>query len=175
MSIEKKRAQIVASIWQAIAQSEGDLSSLPKEQQEDMVGKIADQVMLTINGMLDEESEAPTVELDELDERILWQGRPFLSLVESYILTNERLKIVKGLLSRDVENFELIRIQDIDLSQGVSDRILGIGDIEIKGHDPSDPEVVLRNVSDPEKVYEALRRTWLEARKRHGLEFREFM
>lgn len=175
MSIERTRSQIVASIWQAIAQSEGDLSSLPKEQQEDMVSKIADQVMLTMNSMLNEETEPPKVELDELDERILWQGRPFLSLVESYVLTNERLKIIKGLLSRDIENFELIRIQDIDLSQGVSDRILGIGDIEIKGHDPSDPEVVLRNISDPEKVYETLRRTWLEARKRHGLEFREFM
>lgn len=140
-----------------------------------MVSKIADQVMLTMNSMLNEETEPPKVELDELDERILWQGRPFLSLVESYVLTNERLKIIKGLLSRDIENFELIRIQDIDLSQGVSDRILGIGDIEIKGHDPSDPEVVLRNISDPEKVYETLRRTWLEARKRHGLEFREFM
>lgn len=175
MSIEKTRSQIVASIWQAIAQSEGDLSGLPKEQQDDMVNKITDQVMLTMNSLLDEESEPPTVELDELDERIVWQGRPFLSLVESYVLTNERLKIVKGLLSRDVENFELIRVQDIDMSQDVSDRILGIGDIEIKGEDPSNPEVVLRNVSDPEDVYETLRRAWLEARKRHGLEFREFM
>jgi hypothetical protein len=34
---------------------------------------------------------------------------------------------------------------------------------------------VLRNVRDPEQVYEILRRAWLDSRKRHGLEFREFM
>jgi len=106
---------------------------------------------------------------------LLWEGRPFLSLVESYQLTSERVKIITGLVSRHVENFELIRVQDIDFKQGVSERILNIGDVTIRGHDPSDPVVVLRNVSKPEEVYETMRRAWLEARKRHGLQFREFM
>jgi hypothetical protein len=50
-----------------------------------------------------------------------------------------------------------------------------LGDISIKGQDPSHPEIVLRNVAKPEDVYEILRKAWLEARKRHGLQFREFM
>ena len=79
------------------------------------------------------------------------------------------------MFSRDIENFELIRIQDIDLSQGVHERVMGIGDVTIKGHDASAPEVVLRNVKNPEDVYETLRKAWLEARKRHGLQFREYM
>ena len=49
------------------------------------------------------------------------------------------------------------------------------GDIFIKGQDASNPEVILRNVAKPEEVYEVLRKAWLEARKRHGLQFREFM
>jgi hypothetical protein len=53
--------------------------------------------------------------------------------------------------------------------------MLGIGNITIRGHDVSDPKIVLRNVKGPDEVYEMLRRAWLEARKRHGLEFREFM
>ena len=98
-----------------------------------------------------------------------------LALVESYVVTTERIKVVKGLLSRDVENFELIRIQDIDLSQGMGERMLGIGDITIRGQDASKPTLVLRNIPKPEELYETLRRAWLEARKRYGLQFREYM
>jgi len=177
MSIDKLRAQVIGSIWQAIAQSGVDLSTVPQDQQEIMVSKIADGVMVTMDGILGEEMPLTTAEdeVDEQDERVLWKGRPFLSLVEYYTITSERLKINTGLASKHVENFELIRIQDIDFKQGMGERMLGIGDINIRGHDPSNPDIVLRNVSKPEEVYEIIRKAWLEARKRHGLQFREFM
>jgi Bacterial PH domain len=79
------------------------------------------------------------------------------------------------LFGRDVEIFELIRVQDIDYKQNMGERIINRGDIFIRGQDPSKPEIVLRNIVDPEKVYETLRKAWLSARKRHGLQFREFM
>lgn len=177
MSIEKQRAQVVSTIWKAIAQSQVDLSKVPHDQQEQLVSEIADQVMMSVDVLMDDIPDVPPIDYDLEDDQeiVLWEGRPFLSLVESYAITNERLKIVKGMFSRDVENFELIRIQDIDLSQGVHERVMGIGDVAIKGHDASSPEVVLRNVKSPEAVYESLRKAWLEARKRHGLQFREFM
>lgn len=176
MAIEQTRAQVIANIWQAIAQSGIDLSSVPHDQQEELVVKIADNIMLGMNVMMDEEEStlAEEIEISE-DEQVLWTGRPFLSMVESYAITTERIKIIKGLFSRNLENYELIRVQDIDLSQGVDERIFNIGDLTIRGHDPSDPTVILRNVSNPDEVYEILRRAWLEARKRHGLQFREYM
>ena len=177
MSIDKLRAQVISSIWQAIAQSGVDLSSITQDQQEKVVSKIADGVMVTMDSIMGEEMTLITTEdeVDELGERILWKGRPFLSLVENYTITSERLKIITGLLSQRVENFELIRIQDIDLKQNVSERMMGIGDVTIRGADKSDPEIVIRNVKDPEKVYEIMRRAWLDARKRYGLQFREYM
>jgi hypothetical protein len=175
MNLKEIHSLIVASIWRAIAESKVDLSGVPQEQRDEMVNQIADNVLDTVNDLLDQVKEEQVIELGEGDETVLWKGRPFLSLVESYVLTNERLKVVRGLISRDIENFELVRVQDIDLSLNVSDRILGIGDIVIKGADPSSPEVVIRNVKAPQDVYEILRRAWLEARKKHGLQFREFM
>lgn len=177
MSINNIRTQLIASIWQAIAQSKVDLSAIPQDQQETLVGKIADSMMLAMDKIIDDEiQEAPVVEpVDEYDEPVLWSGRPFLSIVEDYVITTERIKIITGLLSRHIENFELIRMQDIDYKQGLTERMLGVGDIVIRGHDPSDPEITLRNVHNPEEIYELLRRAWLEARKRHGLQFREFM
>ena len=177
MTIDNIRAKIIANVWQAIAQSGVDLSAVPREQQEKLVGDIADNLMVTVNGMLDESPAMPKTEpdVDEHGEQVLWEGRPFLSLVEFYVLTSERIKIRQGLLGRDIENFELIRVQDIDLKQGVTERILGIGDVTIHGHDVSDPTIVLRNIPKPDEVYEILRRAWLEARKRYGLQFREYM
>jgi hypothetical protein len=177
MNIEKTQAHIRSGIWQAIAQSGVDLSGVPQEQQEIMVSTIANQLLLTVNELLD---EVPKPEIqpepgDEFDEQELWRGRPFLSISESYILTNERIRITKGIVGRDMDNYELIRLQDIDLTQGLTERLLNIGDIHLRGHDPSTPEVVLRNISKPEEVYEIIRRAWLAARKRHGLQFREEM
>ena len=179
MSIEKTRAQITASIWQAFAQSEIDLSAIPKEDQEKLAAALADSLLSTFDDLL-ETAQGPPAPLpaappDEHDEEVLWEGRPFLSLVEKYVITNERVKIIKGMVSRDIENFELIRIQDIDVKQNLSERVLRIGDITIRGADASAEEIVLRTVRDPEGVYETMRRAWLEARKRHGLQFREYM
>jgi hypothetical protein len=177
MNIEQTRAQVIAGVWQAVAQSGVDLTTIPQDQQEKLVSAIANHLLQTVNGMLDEVS-APVVPPDpssEFDEQELWQGRPFLSISESYLLTNERLRIRKGFVGREIENYELIRIQDIDFSQNLSERLLNIGDIHLRGHDPSNPEVVLRNIAKPEEVYEILRRAWLAARKSHGLLFREEM
>jgi hypothetical protein len=182
MSIDATRAQVIARIWQAVAQSGIDLSSIPQDQQEKLVGKIADQMLFTLNDLLDdvprpaaEDDSHPVEKTGEYEEEVLWKGRPFLSLVEDYTITSDRLKIVRGFLSKDIENFELVRVQDIDLSRGVTDRLLNLGDIDIRGADPSQSQFTLRNIPDPEGVYELLRKAWLEARKRHGLQFREFM
>ena len=177
MSIEKIRAQLISSIWQAVAQSGVDLSSVPQDQQEKLVGKIADNAMVTMDSILEEEASSKPADekQDSQDERVIWQGRPFLSMVENYTITTERIKITKGLLARNVENFELIRIQDIDYKQGVTERMVGVGDINIRGQDASEPQVVLRNVSNPEEVYNVLRKAWMDARKRYGLQFREYM
>jgi Bacterial PH domain len=179
MDLEKSRAKLVSDIWQAFAQSGVDLSAVPTEQQEVLVNKIADKALLSMDKLLDQEISQipfePEPVDDGLEEHILWEGRPFLSMVERYTLTSERLKITHGMIGRKVENFELIRMQDIDYKQNVGERITNLGDITIRGQDASEPMVVLRNIANPEDVYETLRKAWLEARKRHGLQFREYM
>jgi hypothetical protein len=178
MSIEQYRTKIKSGVWQAIAQSKVDLSALSAEDQNKLVESISDQVLIAVNDLIEEQAapqlQKPQVDLSD-DEQIVWEGKPFLSLVEFYVITTDRIKISKGLLGKDYENYELIRVQDIDVSQGFSERILGIGDITVTGADPSQPTVVLRNVRDPRGVYELMRKAWLAARKKYGLIFREDM
>ena len=171
MEIQQIRAKVKSSIWQAVAQSGVNLASVPAEQQSKLVDSIADTLLETINEVMDDAPGAkPRVDaLLDGEEQIIWEGRPFLSLVESYVITSERIKTVKGLIGKDIENFELIRVQDVDVSQNLSERIFNIGDITIRGHDPSDPTLELRNIKDPQAVYELLRKAWLAARKKYGL------
>ena len=179
MSIDTYQSKVKSSIWKAIAQSGLPINSIPMDQQNKFVDHLADNLLVTVNELLEDVAKPVTatklaVELDE-EETIIWEGRPFLSLVENYTLTNERIKIITGLIGKDIENYELIRVQDIDIVQNVSERIMGIGDIIIKGADQSSASVVLRNIHDPQEVYELLRKAWLAARKKYGLIFREEM
>jgi len=177
MSIEQYRAKVKSGVWQAFAQSGVDLKSIPSEQQNKLADTITDNVLLSVNDILEQAPHPAGVTPVELegDEQMIWEGRPFLSLVEFYTITSERVKVVKGLFGKDIENFELIRIQDIDVTQNLSERMLGIGDIKITGADATTPTVTLRDVRDPQDVYEKLRRAWLAARKKYGLIFREDM
>lgn len=181
MTIKEAQARIKARVWQAVAQAQLDLSALDKETLESFVDLVTESALLEIDGELDasilstRNEESPEEDDDEFGEEILWQGRPFLSLVLNYTVTNERIKITSGLLGKTHENVELIRVQDIDHSQTFGERLLKIGDINIRSHDPSHPEIVLRNVQDPGSVYEILRRAVLDARKRHNFSYREEM
>jgi hypothetical protein len=176
MSIEKNRQRVAGAVRQGLAKGGLDLAGLPADKQEMLVGAVSDSVLTSVNEMLDDITKTPAEELQMAgDEHVLWQGRPFLSIDERYVITTQRVKIIKGVLARKVENYELIRVQDIDYKQGLGERIAGIGDIFIRGHDPSSPEIVLKNVPQPEAVYEVLRKAWLAARKTYGLQFRDIV
>ena len=62
-------------------------------------------------------------------------------------LTNKRLIIKRGLISRKTEEISCNRIEEVNLSQTVIQRILGSGDILIRGVGAG--EIFLRNIDDP--------------------------
>ena len=177
MSIDHIRKIVSEGIMQGLAQSDLDLEKLPTERQESLVDNLSDIMLNTFDSLIAKEYEENNdLDLKTVDEEaVFWKGRPFLSIVESYIITSETIKVIKGFISRNFENYELIRVQDIDYNQNISERILNLGDITVRGQDPSNPTLVLRNIPNPELVYENLRRAWLDAREKYGLEFREFM
>ncbi len=53
---------------------------------------------------------------------------------KKYQLTNQRVVIQKGILRREkILSIQYPKIQDIEISQGIVDRIISAGDIEIYG------------------------------------------
>lgn len=182
MSLKEVKAKIKARVWQAVAQAELDVSALDKETLETLVDLVAEAAMLESDDEMDKSLAAAMPEtavsadiLNDAKEDILWEGRPFLSISLHYTITDERIRITEGFLGKARENVELIRIQDVDYSQTFSERILNLGDINIRSHDSSHPLVTLKNIKDPERVYEILRRAILKARKKHNFTYREEM
>ncbi len=177
MTIQANRDRVVGRIWQAVAQSGVDVSPIPRDQMDRLVASVADGVLHEFDAMLDEIGAAQTrvvgvptaapVAGAPVDEQILWEGRPFLSLVERYVVTNQRVRIITGLVGRANEDIELIRVKDVDHTQGVSERLLSIGDVQLHSVDASRPSAVLRNVKDPQAVHEIVRRAMLDARKKY--------
>jgi hypothetical protein len=186
MSIQEARTRIQARAWRDIAQSGLDLSPLPRPTLEALVDLVSDAALLEIDDELAatlKREPAPALVAQEAaeasvtgeDEQILWEGRPFLTITIRYLITNQRVRIIEGLIGKTREDIELVKIQDMSQSQTVRERLLNLGDITIRSSDRSHPVVVLDNIKDPQAVHETLRRAVLKAREEHGLRFREQM
>jgi hypothetical protein len=99
-------------------------------------------------------------------EKTLWKGRPFFTFNERYIVTTERVCVIYGLISRQRDDIELLRLRDLDYRQNVGERLISLGDITLYSTDASMPHIILRNVHRPDKVHEIIRRAMLSARQR---------
>jgi uncharacterized membrane protein YdbT with pleckstrin-like domain len=74
-----------------------------------------------------------------------------------YRLTTQRLFVHRGILTRVTDQMELIRVDDVQLRQGVIDRIVDTGDVIVLGTDETDENVTLESIGRPAEVAEALR------------------
>ena len=180
MAITEAKSRIVSRIWASIASSGVPVNSIPQPQLDTLVNAIADGVLVAIDQEFEEAgmpSRGLAAEAAPLDteEKLLWEGRPFLSFTTYYRITNQRVRAQYGIVGRDFDDIELIRIQDLDRSQGLSERVLGIGDIHILSADPSRPKLVLNNVADPDQVHEILRKAMLAARTKYRYSVQEEM
>jgi hypothetical protein len=179
-NLEAIKTQAREQVWKSIAQSGQSISSIPPEELEVLVDAILDGVMILIDESLEDaglpgRSDIASTDVLDSDERVLWEGRPFLSIRTYYQITTERIRIIHGLLGKDRDDIELIRIQDIDFQQSMTERAFGVGDILIRSADPTLPETRLNNVKQPEEVHEILRRAMLNARKRFRYSVQEEM
>ncbi len=92
-----------------------------------------------------------------------------------YRLTTQRLFAQTGLIAKHLEEVELFRVKDVELSQGVLDRLLGVGTVTVLSTDDTAPRLELRGVLRPMEVKEQIRTAFRAARQREGLRTGEFI
>ena len=69
-----------------------------------------------------------------------------------YFLTEEKLLIETGVLSRREEEIRLSRIMDITMKRSLGERIFNLGTIHCCSADKSTPEFNIRRIKSPAKV-----------------------
>jgi uncharacterized membrane protein YdbT with pleckstrin-like domain len=69
-----------------------------------------------------------------------------------YTITDRRLNIKVGIIARKVQETRLQRVQNVNYSQGVYERIMQIGDVEFTTAGTDESNFVFAGVAQPEEV-----------------------
>lgn len=79
-------------------------------------------------------------------------------IATTYTITDQRLHIRRGIVARRVQETRLDRVQNVNTSQSVLERILQIGSVDFDTAGGDDFEFAFKGVANPEKVVAAVDR-----------------
>jgi uncharacterized membrane protein YdbT with pleckstrin-like domain len=137
--------------------------------------------------------EAFTAERDAEIEKTLFEGHPavvhnigqwFLVVLTlgiaylvmwvksrstTYEITNQRIRIERGLFSKVKQNVELFRIDDFDLHRPLGMRLVGQSELRLRSSDPNQETVSILAIPNLEELADRLRECSLKERKRRRI------
>jgi uncharacterized membrane protein YdbT with pleckstrin-like domain len=88
----------------------------------------------------------------------------------TYTITNRRLNIKRGIVSREIQETRLERVQNVNYRQSVYQRLMQIGDVDFDTAATDDYNFVFAGVADPgEVVHRVDQATGVNAAGTHGL------
>lgn len=93
---------------------------------------------------------------------VLWQLIAFLIAMlrlqsTHYTVTNQRILIEQGMMSKSVNEIDLRSLDDTQFFQPFTERLLGIGNVTLVASDKALPVTVLHGIHDPRNVRETIR------------------
>ena len=111
---------------------------------------------------------------------IIWSDRkrPIFGLPISftkYVLTDEKLLVNTGFLSRTQEEIRLYRITDFSVKQRFLQRIFGVGNIYISSSDNAQGEFEIKDIKKPYDIKELLSDMVENERVKKGIVTNEFL
>jgi uncharacterized membrane protein YdbT with pleckstrin-like domain len=73
-----------------------------------------------------------------------------------YEITNRRIRLHRGVLSRRIDSVELYRVKDATFVQPFLMRLVGIGDVVLSTSDTDTPTLVIHGVANAEQLREKI-------------------
>jgi membrane protein YdbS with pleckstrin-like domain len=86
-----------------------------------------------------------------------------------YVVTTQRVRIISGIFSKDIQEIELFRVKDTMARQSFFLRLFGLGTITILSGDERQPRLVLSGVPQAVELREKLRQEVMTLRQRFGV------
>lgn len=93
----------------------------------------------------------------------------YMRLSIHYTLTSQRFVHERGLLWRQQDRIETIDIDDVTVTQGPVERMLGVGSIRVASSDRSTPEFFLAGIEDVRKVAGLIDNARRDERRKRGM------
>ena len=75
-----------------------------------------------------------------------------------YTMTPSKLEIDEGFIARTTRNIPLTKVQDVTVSSGLLQRLLGYGDVVLDNASEQGGKIVLHNIQDPRRHADLLLR-----------------
>ncbi|MBC7787177.1 MAG: PH domain-containing protein [Methylophilaceae bacterium] len=88
------------------------------------------------------------------------------SVAITYEITTQRVKIERGILSKDKDSIELFRIDHFELQKPLGMRLIGQCILHLRSSDTNFPSVTLRGIPNLESLADTLRECSLRERTR---------
>ena len=86
-----------------------------------------------------------------------------------YVVTTQRVRVISGLLNKDIQEIELFRVKDTMVRQWFVQRLFGLGTITIVSGDAKNPRLVLLGVPHALELRERIRQEVMVLRQRWGV------
>jgi uncharacterized membrane protein YdbT with pleckstrin-like domain len=86
-----------------------------------------------------------------------------------YSITNQRLRIKRGIVARKIQQTRIDRVQNVNTDQSVLERLLRVGTVDFDTAGTDDSEFRFVGVSSPGEVVEAVERAQAEQPRDAGL------
>lgn len=116
-------------------------------------------------------------------EIVLWEGKPagisdrlkgIIGLnTTSYKITSQRIMVKTGLIGKNVEEIELLRVRDLSVAQSIMQRMLGIGTLTVFSDDTSSPQLLFKKIRDAQTVKDVLRKAVRDEKIANNISYRE--
>jgi uncharacterized membrane protein YdbT with pleckstrin-like domain len=85
-----------------------------------------------------------------------------------YSITDRRLRIQRGIVARNVEEARLERVQNVNIKQGVLERILQVGTVDFDtASNRADDTFQFRGIAQPEKIIRLVDQAHAASEERH--------
>jgi uncharacterized membrane protein YdbT with pleckstrin-like domain len=75
-----------------------------------------------------------------------------------YVVTDQRLRIRRGILSKRVQQTRIERVQNVNTDQSLLERMLRIGTVDFDTAGTEDSDFTFRGIADPDEVVAAVDR-----------------
>jgi membrane protein YdbS with pleckstrin-like domain len=86
-----------------------------------------------------------------------------------YVVTTQRVRVISGIFSKDIQEIELFRVKDTMAHQSFFLRLFSLGTITVLSGDERQPRIVLSGVPDAVELREKLREEVMTLRQRFGV------